>query len=142
MIGIVVVSHSAKAAEGICELATQMSGEATLVPAGGDAAEGDADSDDTADGDAGSAIGTSVDRIRAALEAADSGDGVVVLVDLGSAVMNAELAIEMADAEAVIADAPILEGTLNAAVEAASPKATLESVLERAVDAREYRKLD
>ena len=141
MIGIVVISHSAKAAEGICELATQMSGEATLVPAGGDAAE-DAGRDETADGDADSDIGTSVDRIRAALEAADSGDGVVVLVDLGSAVMNAELAIEMADAEAAIADAPILEGTLNAAVEAASPKATRESVLERAVDAREYRKLD
>ena len=126
MIGLVVVSHSERAAEGICELAAQMSGEATIEAAGGD--------------DEG--IGTSVDRILAAIEAADDGSGVVILVDLGSAVMNAELAIEIADAEAVIADAPILEGTLNAAVEATNPKATRESVLERAVDAREYRKLD
>ena len=41
-----------------------------------------------------------------------------------------------------IADAPILEGALNAAVAASSPKATLEEVVERAEEAREYRKLD
>lgn len=57
--------------------------------------------------------------------------------------MNAELAIEMAmDSEAVIADAPVLEGTLNAAVETTSKKATLDSVVERAEDARDYRKLN
>jgi dihydroxyacetone kinase DhaKLM complex PTS-EIIA-like component DhaM len=61
--------------------------------------------------------------------------------------MNAELAIEMLEAdgaveEVVVADAPILEGTLNAAVTAATPKATLESVVEAAEEARDYRKLD
>ncbi|KAB1196243.1 MULTISPECIES: dihydroxyacetone kinase phosphoryl donor subunit DhaM [Haloferax] len=128
MIGLVVVSHSASAAEGIAEVAAQMGGgNARIVPAGGDE-----------DG-----IGTSPDRIRAGLEEADDGDGVVVLVDLGSAVMNTELAIEMAaDVNAAIADAPILEGTLNAAVETTSKKATIQSVVDRAEEAREYRKLN
>jgi len=124
VIGLAVVSHSQKAAEGICELAREMGGEAPLEAAGGDNGE----------------IGTNADRIGEAIAAADEGDGVVVLVDLGSAVMNAELAIEMTDANARIADAPVLEGALNAAVEATNEKATLESVLEKAEDAREYRK--
>src|SRR6056297_1394359 len=98
MIGLVVVSHSDKAAEGICDIAAQMGGgNARIEAAGGD-------------GDGG--VGTNANRIEEALEAADDGDGVVVLVDLGSAVMNTELAMEMTDTEAVIADAPILEGAL------------------------------
>ncbi|MDS0292757.1 dihydroxyacetone kinase phosphoryl donor subunit DhaM [Halogeometricum luteum] len=127
MIGLVVVSHSAKAAEGIRDIAAQMGGgDARIEPAGGDGEE----------------IGTDANRIGEAIAAADDGDGVVVLVDLGSAVMNTELALEMSDAEAVIADAPILEGALNAAVEATSSKATLDSVVESAEDAREYHKLN
>ena len=125
MIGLVVVSHSHGAAEGICELAAQMGGDAPLEPAGGDGEGG---------------IGTDAERIGEAIAAADQGEGVVVLVDLGSAVMNAELAIEMTDADATIADAPILEGALNAAVEATNEKATVESVLEKAEEARTYRK--
>ncbi|ERG94871.1 MAG: hypothetical protein J07HQW2_01313 [Haloquadratum walsbyi J07HQW2] len=71
-------------------------------------------------------------------------DDVVLLVDLGSAVMNAELAIEMVavDNAVHIADAPVLEGTLNAAVEASSSKATADSVVAAAEDAREYSKVD
>lgn len=126
MIGLVVVSHSKKAAEGICELATQMGGDARLEPAGGD----------------NESIGTDSTRIQQAIEAADSGDGVVVLVDLGSAVMNTELAIEMTESQAEIADAPILEGALNAAIEATSTKATIETVLQKAEDARSYRKVN
>ncbi|MDS0298857.1 dihydroxyacetone kinase phosphoryl donor subunit DhaM [Halogeometricum sp. S1BR25-6] len=130
MIGLVVVSHSAKAAEGIRDIAAQMGGgDARIEPAGGD-------------GDDGGEIGTNANRIGEAIDAADDGDGVVVLVDLGSAVMNTELALEMTDAEAVIADAPVLEGALNAAVEATSSKATLDSVVESAEDAREYHKLN
>ena len=125
MIGLVVVSHSHGAAEGICELAAQMGGDAPLEPAGGDGEGG---------------IGTDAERIGEAIAAADQGEGVVVLVDLGSAVMNAELAIEMTDADATIADAPILEGALNAAVEATNEKATVDSVLEKAEEARTYRK--
>ncbi|GAB3686166.1 dihydroxyacetone kinase phosphoryl donor subunit DhaM [Salinarchaeum chitinilyticum] len=139
MIGLVVVSHSEQAARGIAEVATEMGGDARIVPVGGDPDGG---------------IGTSAPDIEAAiLEAAgrgpeatdaDEADGVVVLVDLGSAVMNAELAIEMIDGDTpvVIADAPILEGALNAAVSASSSKATLEDVVERAEEARDYRKLD
>lgn len=127
MIGLVVVSHSARAAEGICEVASEMAGDAHIEPAGGEEDGG---------------TGTNAERIRAAIEMADDGDGVVVLVDLGSAVMNAELAIEMADAEVRIADAPVLEGTVNAGVETTNRKATLESVVERAEEARAYRKLN
>ncbi|MCL9814562.1 dihydroxyacetone kinase phosphoryl donor subunit DhaM [Natranaeroarchaeum aerophilus] len=126
MIGLVVVSHSARAAEGICEVAQEMAGDARIEPAGGE--------DD--------GLGTDAGRIQEAIDAADDGDGVVVLVDLGSAVMNAELAIEMSDAEVRIADAPVLEGAVNAGVETTSGKATLDSVVERAEEAREYRKLD
>ncbi|WP_224269110.1 dihydroxyacetone kinase phosphoryl donor subunit DhaM [Haloprofundus salinisoli] len=130
MVGLVVVSHSEKAAEGICEIAGQMGGgDARIEPAGGGP-----------DGD----IGTSVDRIEEAIADADDGDGdgVVVLVDLGSAVMNAEVAMEMSDSNVRIADAPILEGALNAAVEASGSKATLDSVVESAEEARDYRKLN
>ena len=124
MVGLVVVSHSATAAEGIVEVAAEMGGETAIEAAGGD------------DG----GVGTNVDRISDALAAADDGDGVVVLVDLGSAVMNAEVAIEMHDGEAIIADAPVLEGAVNAAVAATDPKATLESVVEQAEAAAELSK--
>jgi len=124
MVGLVVVSHSAKAAEGIVEVAAEMGGDTAIEAAGGDDGE----------------IGTDVDRISDALAAADDGDGVVVLVDLGSAVMNAEVAIEMHDGEAVIADAPVLEGAVNAAVAATDPKATLESVVDQAEAAADLSK--
>lgn len=127
MIGIVVVSHSETLAEGVCEVATDMAADATVIAAGG-----------TEDG----RIGTSVDRIREAVEVAGEGtDGVVVLADLGSAVMNAEMALEDGDVEAVIADAPLVEGALNAAVGSTGKKATLESVREAAEDARHMDKV-
>ena len=129
MVGIVVVSHSERAADGVAEVAIEMGGDAGIVPAGGGPDGG---------------IGTLAPDIEAAIREADEGDGVVVLVDLGSAVMNAEIAIEAVEDEtdARIADAPILEGALNAAVAAASGDTTVETVLEKAEEAREYRKLD
>ena len=129
MVGMVVVSHSERAAEGIVEVAAEMGGGARIEAVGGDPDGG---------------IGTSMDAIRSAIEAADdNSEGVVILVDLGSAVMNAEIAIEEAavEADAGIADAPVLEGAVNAAVEATSESATVESVVEVAAEAREYRKL-
>lgn len=128
MVGIVVVSHSRRAAEGIREIAREMGGDARIEAVGG-----------TEDG----RVGTTPGPIREAIDAVagDSG-GVVVLVDLGSAVMNAELAIEEADTtEAVVADAPVLEGALNAAVAATSPTATVETVREAAEEAAEVSKL-
>lgn len=125
MVGLVVVSHSEKAAEGIVEVAAEMGGDTRIEPAGGDDGE----------------IGTDADCIADALGAAADGDGVVVIVDLGSAVMNAEIAIEMHDGEAVIADAPVLESAVNAAVAATDPKATIESVVERAEAAADISKV-
>lgn len=128
MVGIVVVSHSATAAEGIVEIAAEMAGDTHIEAVGGDGAGG---------------IGTVPDAIEDGLVAAagdGDGDGVVVLVDLGSAVMNAEVAIEMSDVAAVIADAPVLEGTVNAAVAATDPAATRSSVREQAEAAREVEK--
>lgn len=126
MVGLVVVSHSRQAAEGIAEVAAEMAGDTPIEAVGGDGQGG---------------IGTVPDAIGAALEAADDGDGVVVLVDLGSAVMNADVAIELSEAEAVVADAPVLEGAVNAAVAAADPSATLDSVREQAEAARDIEKL-
>jgi dihydroxyacetone kinase phosphotransfer subunit len=125
MIGLVVVSHSAKAAAGIVEIAAEMGGEgAKIEPAGGDPEGG---------------VGTAVERIASAIERAADGDGVVVCCDLGSAVMNAEMAAETVDIgdEVVIADGPMLEGVLNAAVEATSPQATVESVVAAVEAARD-----
>ncbi|MDZ5812105.1 dihydroxyacetone kinase phosphoryl donor subunit DhaM [Halorubrum sp. AD140] len=126
MVGLVVVSHSERAAEGIVEIAVEMAGDTRIEPVGGDGRGG---------------IGTVPDAIGDAIDAADDGDGVVVLVDLGSAVMNADVAVELSDAEAVIADAPVLEGAVNAAVAATDPSATLDSVREQAEAARGMEKL-
>ncbi|WP_404313310.1 PTS-dependent dihydroxyacetone kinase phosphotransferase subunit DhaM [Agrococcus terreus] len=121
-VGLLVVSHSRLLAEGVVELAAQMAPGVALVAAGG-----------TDDG----GIGTSFDRVVAGLAEADRGDGVVVLCDLGSAVMTAETAIELADApERIrIADAPIAEGAVAAAV-AAAHGATLDEVVAAAGTAR------
>ncbi len=127
MVGMVVVSHSRRAAEGIVEVAAQMAGDdASLVAAGGEKDGG---------------LGTSAPRIESAIAEADDGDGVAVLVDLGSAVMNAELAIETSDVEARIADAPVLEGTVEAAVAATASEASVDSVVAAAEGAYESRKL-
>lgn len=104
-VGLLVVSHSGLLAEGVAELAGQMAHGVTIATAGG-----------TDDG----GIGTSFDLVVAGLAEADSGDGVVVLCDLGSAVMTAETALDLAeDPDRVrIADAPIAEGAVAAAVAA------------------------
>jgi len=130
MVGIVIVSHSAKAAEGITELAYQMAGQSNGIIAAGGLEDG--------------SIGTDAVRIMEAIKKADSGDGVVVMVDLGSAVLSSSLAIELLDKETRagvrIADAPVLEGAISAAVQA-SIGDTLENVLTAAEDARNLLKL-
>src|SRR6476661_4756348 len=108
MVGIVIVSHSARLAEGVVELAREMGGEEVAVePAGGlEEPEG--------------ALGTDATRVMAAIERAGSGDGVLVLMDLGSAVMSAEMAAEMlGDSERIVlAGAPLVEGAVAAAASA------------------------
>ncbi len=104
-VGIVLVSHSAKIAEGLAELAAQMAPDVTIVAAGGLAEGG---------------IGTDYDEVVAATQRADAGAGVVLLYDLGSAQMTADLAVEsLADpSAAVVVDAPLVEGAIAAAVAA------------------------
>ena len=128
MVGIVIVSHSAKVAEGIYDLVMQMASENDhIIPAGG-----------LEDG----SIGTDAFKIQAAIESADTGDGVAVLADLGSGIMSAEMAIEMLDEDIKvrIADAPVLEGAVSAAVTSTSG-ASLDEVIEAVEEARTASKL-
>jgi PTS hybrid protein len=123
-VGLVIVSHSAKIAEGTVELAAQMAGEVSIKAAGG-----------TDDG----GIGTDAAMIAEAIEAADSGDGVLILVDLGSAVLSTTLAIEELIDESIrgrvrIAEAPVVEGAVIGAVQA-STGASLDEVERAAVEA-------
>ncbi|MBC3899409.1 PTS-dependent dihydroxyacetone kinase phosphotransferase subunit DhaM [Acetobacterium malicum] len=126
MVGIVVVSHSQKIAEGAVELAKQMAADAHIAAAGG-----------MEDG----SIGTDVAKILAGIEAVDQGDGVVILVDLGSAVMSSEMAIEMREggSQVQIVDAPIVEGTIFSSVEA-SIGSSFEEVVEVLAGAKAYKK--
>src|ERR671931_1193989 len=80
------------------------------------------------------ALGTDAERVRAAIERAMSDDGVLVLMDLGSALMSTEFAIEMlgdAPGRVLMSEAPLVEGAVAAAV-AARGGATLEEVAEEA----------
>lgn len=127
MVGIVVVSHSARLAEGVVELAREMAADVPLVAAGGLAppAEGEP-----------APLGTDAARVMAAVEeAAAGGDGVLVLMDLGSAVLSAEMAVELLDeavAERVrLVPAPLVEGAVAAAV-TAQAGGSLDAVAEEA----------
>ncbi|MBG6225154.1 PTS hybrid protein [Arthrobacter sp. CAN_A2] len=110
-VGLVIVSHSEKIAEGVVDLAAQMAPDVVLAAAGG-----------TGDGVGPARIGTSFDRVQAAIERADGGDGVVILTDLGSAVMTAEMVLEFLEPEVReqvrLAQAALVEGAVAAAVQA------------------------
>ena len=108
LVGLVVVSHSRRLAEGVIELAGQMAGpEVRLIAVGG-----------TADG----MLGTDAGAIAAAIVAADGGAGVVVLCDLGSAILATETALELLGEEVAgrvrLSGGPIVEGAIVAAVQA------------------------
>ena len=110
MIGIVIVSHSAKLAEGVVELARNMGGADLLIQAAGGM--------DVED----SVLGTDPVRILKAIEQVYSEDGVLVLMDLGSAILSSEMALEMLSEEkrgkVVLCEAPIVEGAIAAAIQA------------------------
>ena len=116
-VSIVVVSHSAEVARGTVDMVRQMVGEEVPVAFSGGTADG--------------ALGTDVAAILAAIEAVWSPAGVALLVDLGGAETNSEMAIEMLpagrQAKVVICNAPIVEGAVMAATEASSG-ASLEEV--------------
>ncbi len=126
MVSLLIVSHSAQIANGVKELAEQMTqGKVAIAATGG-----------TPDG----SLGTSTDLISQALEQVRSPDGVLVLVDLGSAVMSAETVLETSDASYVISNAPLVEGAVFAAVEAATG-ADLQQTAAAAESARELEKV-
>ena len=106
-VGIVIVSHSPKVAEGAADMVRQMVGNAVpLAFTGGDPA---------------GALGTSVEGILAAIDRAWSEAGVAILVDLGGAETNSEMAVELLPEgkreRVVICNAPIVEGSVIAATE-------------------------
>jgi PTS hybrid protein len=129
-VGLVIVSHSAMLAAGVVELAGQMAGDVRIEAAGG-----------TEDG----GVGTDATMIARAIGAADSGEGVLVLVDLGSAVLATQLAIEELlvperRGRVRLSQAPLVEGAVVAAVQA-SIGASLDEVDRAAAEAATMRKV-
>lgn len=130
MNAILVVSHSAEAARGIVAIALQMAGERVGIAACGGTDDGE--------------LGTSVPSILSALEGLlETSDGVLVIPDLGSAVLAARTAKDLLGERAgrvLIADGPVLEGTLMASVEA-SVGAELDRLAAVVDETRGLRKL-
>ena len=127
-VGIVLVSHSAELAVGAAQLAAQVSGgTVTIIAAGG-----------TDDGE----LGTSAAKVERGLRLAESGLGVVVLPDLGSAVLTVRAVLEDEDpaTNVVMADAPFVEGAVAATVTAAAG-GDIKAVAAAAEEARNARKL-
>ncbi|HEU4572422.1 MAG TPA: dihydroxyacetone kinase phosphoryl donor subunit DhaM [Candidatus Limnocylindrales bacterium] len=125
-VGVVFVSHSPQIAAGMVALAGQMAGSVALVAAGGTDDDG---------------IGTSFTKVMSGVAEADGGAGVVVISDLGSALLTAETVLDMLDEEqrarVRVVDVPFVEGGVAAAV-AAESGGSLDDVVaaaEGAVDA-------
>jgi PTS hybrid protein len=127
VVGIVVVSHSAELARGVGELAGQMAGpDVRIEPAGGGP---------------GGALGTDVTLVKEAISRADQGRGVVVLGDLGSAILTIRHVLEReTDGRVQLADAPLVEGAVAAAV-VASVGCEVTDVARAAEEARGASKL-
>ena len=122
-VGLVIVSHSAQLAAGVVELAGQMTQGKTPMAAAGGAID--------------DILGTSADKILAAIQSVDGPDGVLVLLDLGSAILSAELALEMLSDEQRdrirLSYAPLVEGAVAAALEASlgRPLAQVQQMAEQ-----------
>jgi multiphosphoryl transfer protein len=120
VVGLVIVSHSAALADGVTELAREMGGGDVAIEAAG--------------GIEGGEIGTDAERVRQAVERVRSPDGVLILMDLGSALMSAEMATEMAEPAGgpiLLSEAPLVEGAVAAAA-LAGAGASLEEVAREA----------
>lgn len=126
-VGIVLISHSPEIVKGLESLLKQIQENVPLAVAGG--------TDDNE-------IGTDVFKIKQAIESVYSEKGVVILFDLGSALINAEMAIEMLEnhPNIKIADAPLVEGAYAAVVEAGIGS-TLEEVVAAAEAAKKFTKV-
>jgi dihydroxyacetone kinase phosphotransfer subunit len=129
VIGIVLVSHSAPLAEGLADMARQIAGGDVRVIAAGGGPEG--------------TLGTDGDRIAAAIREAEGGDGVLVLVDLGSAVLSVRALLADGDldgARVILADAPLVEGAIAASA-TASIGGDLDAAAAAAQEAWDVRKI-
>ena len=117
MVNIVIVSHSHLLAEGLKQMASEMCADAVKILSAGGLDE--------------STLGTNAEKILKAIQEAYTDDGVIVFFDLGGALFNAQMAIEMLPVEqrdkVRICGAPVVEGTLVAAVESSLGK-TLDEV--------------
>lgn len=124
-VGIVIVSHSPDVARGTADMVRQMVGEKVPLAWCG--------------GDPGGGLGTSVEAIIAAIRTAWSDKGVAILVDLGGAETNSEMAVEMLPdgrrERVVVCNAPIVEGAVMAATEA-SAGSSLDEVRRTAEEMR------
>lgn len=107
MVGILIVSHSEEVASGTKKLAEEMTQKPIPIAAVG--------------GTKDDRLGTDSNLIYQALEKMDKSDGVIIFADMGSAVMNAEMAFELFEPEVqekfIVANAPIVEGAITAALE-------------------------
>ncbi|MFE2578561.1 PTS-dependent dihydroxyacetone kinase phosphotransferase subunit DhaM [Streptomyces sp. NPDC059378] len=131
LVGIVLVSHSARVAESVAELAQGLAGDGGTVSVA------------TAGGTTGGGFGTSAELIAAAAAAVDRGAGVAVLADLGSAVLTVKALLAEGDElpdNTRLVDAPFVEGAV-AAVVTASTGADLGAVEVAATEAYTYRKV-
>lgn len=130
MIGVIVVSHSAKLAEGIVELAEQMNhGQAIILPAGGLEQN---------------EIGTNPLYIKQRLEEVADCSYILVFVDLGSAILSTDLALELVEEplkdKITLIDAPIVEGAVAAIIQAGISDDVAE-IIHTAMAAKELQKL-
>jgi dihydroxyacetone kinase phosphotransfer subunit len=131
MVSLVIVAHHPLIAQGVKEMALQMlQGKIFIAATGG-----------TRDG----RQGTDVEAIQNAIRSAMGPDGIVILVDIGGALISVEAALEGMDEatrkKVVIADAPVVEGAILAATQA-SLGAPLQEVKRMAEEARLIRKLE
>ena len=127
MFSIVIVSHSQKLAEGVVEVAKMMAHNVAVIAAGGNE-----------NGE----LGTSYEKIAAAINEVYTDDGTAILMDMGSAVMTAEIVLEGMDERRLkLIDAPIVEGAILAAIEAAA-ETSLEDLPEKMQQARDMRKIE
>ncbi|MFG2192038.1 PTS-dependent dihydroxyacetone kinase phosphotransferase subunit DhaM [Streptomyces sp. NPDC048639] len=132
-VGVVLVSHSSELADATADLAKALVGSGDPAPVA------------AAGGVEGGGIGTSSTLVREAVKAVDGGRGVVVLCDMGSAVLTMKALLAETGEGALpkdvrIADAPFVEGAVAALV-TASTGADLDAIMAATDDARTYRKL-
>ncbi|HCT9051450.1 TPA: HPr family phosphocarrier protein [Klebsiella pneumoniae] len=133
MVNLVIVSHSARLGEGVGELARQMlinDGCKLAIAAGID--------------DPDSPIGTDPLKVMEAIESVADTDHVLVMMDIGSALLSAETALDLLDpaiaAKVRLCAAPLVEGTLAATVSAASG-AGIDKVIADAMSALEAKRV-